>query len=70
MTYTYFFSTHESGLDSPINGVYEVPMSGFDSESEAYEAFLNLPFYEEAGGFDFWQGSVISVAITCKESNK
>jgi len=66
MIYTYIFSTHESGTDSPINGVYEVPMKGYSSEDEAYDAFTSLPFYEESDGGDLWNGSVITQSIEIK----
>ncbi len=59
-------STHEAGKDSPINGVYEIPMKGYDSEEEAYAAFTSLPFYEESESDDFWNGSVISQSIEIK----
>ena len=66
MTYTYIFSTHEAGTDSPINGVYEIPMKGYDNEDDAYDAFTNLPFYEESDSGDSWNGSVISQSIEVK----
>jgi len=70
VTYTYIFSTHDDGINSPINGVYEIPMNGFSSEDEAYDAFTSLPFYEESPDGDLWMGSVISYSIKVKQTRK
>jgi hypothetical protein len=62
-TYTFIFSTHDGDLSTPVNGVFEIPMKGFSSEDEAYEAFTKLPMHETIDGEDYFQGHMIGIAI-------
>lgn len=67
-TFTYSFITHDSDIDSPVNARYDVPMRGFDSESDAWAAFTNLPFFQDIDGEEYWNGNLIGQAISCGES--
>jgi hypothetical protein len=61
--YKYIFATHDSDYSSPINGVYEVPMKGYESEEKAFEALTALPMYETIDGADYWKGSLIGIQM-------
>lgn len=67
-TFTYTFITHDSDIDSPVNAKYDVPVSGYANESDAYAGFIALPFFQDIGGQEYWNGSLIGQTISCKES--